>query len=278
MPGIENRVVLVTGAGRGLGREHALLLGQLGAKVVVNDIGTSLDGEGASPDAARAVVEEIQAAGGEAVANHESVTDGEGAAAMVQSAVKSFGRIDGVVNNAGILRDRSFHKMDGSEWDAVLQVHLYGAYHVTRAAMPYFREQQFGRIVVTTSVTGLYGTFGQANYGAAKLGLVGLINTLAIEGARSNVLANAVSPIGSTRMTAGILAEDVDPAYASPLVAHFLSEECSASGEIVHAESGHYHRVRFMKARGVKFEKVPTPQQLADRWPEIMDMNDAEQT
>lgn len=276
MPGVENRVVLVTGAGHGLGRQHALLLGRLGAKVVVNDIGTSVGGEGASADAAQIVVDEIRAAGGEAVGNIESVTHRDGAASMVHSAIETFGRIDGVVNNAGILRDRSFHRMEESEWDAVLQVHLYGAYHVTRAAMPHFREQQFGRIVVTTSVTGLYGNFGQANYGAAKLGLVGLINTLAIEGSRANVLANAVSPIGSTRMTTGILPDDVDPAYVSPLVAHFLSEECSSSGEIVHAESGHYHRVRFMKSRGVRFEEVPTPQQLADRWDEIMDMSDAE--
>ena len=182
MAGVDGRAVVVTGAGGGLGRSHALLLARNGAKVVVNDLGASLDGLGAEHSAADDVVGEIVAAGGEAVASHDDVATTEGGAAIVRHAVESFGRIDAVVNNAGILRDRTFHKMTDEEWDAVLKVHLYGTFNVTRAAMPHFREQEYGRIVVTTSVTGLYGNFGQANYGAAKLGLVGLVNTLAIEG------------------------------------------------------------------------------------------------
>ncbi len=218
---------------------------------------------------------EIVAAGGEAVANHDDVASAAGGEAVVQAALDRFGRIDGVVNNAGILRDRSFHKMTAEEFDAVLKVHLYGSFNVTRAAMPHLREQRYGRIVVTTSITGLYGNFGQANYGAAKLGLVGLINTLAIEGRTRDVLANAISPIATTRMSAAVLEQEFDPAYVSVLVAHLAGEECTTSGEVIHAAGGRYARVRYMEAKGAEFDAVPTVEQLAARWDEVMDMEGA---
>jgi NAD(P)-dependent dehydrogenase (short-subunit alcohol dehydrogenase family) len=275
MTGVEGRSVLVTGAGGGLGRQHALQLAAHGAKVVVNDLGTSLDGTGAARAAADEVVAEIVAAGGEAVASHDDVATSEGGAAAVQRALDAFGRIDAVVNNAGILRDRSFHKMTDAEWDAVIKVHLYGTYHVTHAAMPHFREQEYGRVLVTTSVTGLYGNFGQANYGAAKLALVGLVNTLAIEGKNRNILVNAVSPIASTRMSEGILDGEFDPAYASALVVFLASEECETTGEVIHAAAGRYARVRYATSAGVEFDDVPTPAQLRERWDEIMEMSGA---
>ncbi len=275
MAGVEARSVIVTGAGGGLGRQHALFLATRGARVVVNDLGAALDGSGSTTTAADAVVEEIITAGGDAVANHHDIATSEGGAAVVKTALDTFGRVDGVVNNAGILRDRSLHKMSATDWDAVLKVHLYGSFNVTRAAMPHFREQQFGRVVVTTSVTGLYGNFGQANYGAAKLGLVGLINTLAIEGRTKNVLANAISPIATTRMSEGILDNPADPAYVSVLVALLMSEECPVTGEVMHASSGRYARVRYCESAGVEFADVPTVDELAARWHEIMDLQGA---
>jgi len=276
MAGVEGRSIIVTGAGGGLGREHALLLAARGAHVVVNDLGVALDGSDAVRTAADAVVAEIVAAGGEAVASHDDVATAAGGEAVVQAALDGFGRIDGVVNNAGILRDRSFHKMTAEEFDAVLKVHLYGSFNVTRAAVPHMREQRFGRIVVTTSVTGLYGNFGQVNYGAAKLGLVGMINTLAIEGRTRGVLANAISPIATTRMSAEVLQEEFDPAYVSVLVAQLLGEECTTSGEVIHAAGGRYARVRYMEAKGAEFSAVPTVEELGERWDEIMDMEGAQ--
>jgi NAD(P)-dependent dehydrogenase (short-subunit alcohol dehydrogenase family) len=275
MAGVEGRSIVVTGAGAGLGRAHALLLASLGARVVVNDLGTDTAGSGKERSPADAVVAEIKAAGDEAVPNYDSVTTAEGGAAIVQTALDAFGQIDAVVNNAGILRDRTFHKMSVDEWDSVLQVHLYGSFYVTRAAMPHFRAQRFGRIVVTTSVTGLYGNFGQANYGAAKLGLVGLINTLALEGRDLDILANAVSPIATTRLSAQVLKDEFDPSYVSALVAHLVSEECTTTGEVIHAAGGHYSRVHYMESRGANFAGAPSPQQLAEKWDEIVDMEGA---
>ncbi len=275
MPGVEGRSIVVTGAGGGLGRRHALLLAAHGARVVVNDLGVALDGSGAERSAADAVVAEIVAAGGEAVASHDDVATEAGGSAVVQGAIDTFGQIDAVVNNAGILRDRTFHKMSGEEWDAVIKVHLYGTYNVTRAAMPHFRAQSYGRIIVTTSVTGLYGNFGQANYGAAKLGLVGLMNTLAIEGEKQNVLANAVSPLAVTRMSEGILDEAHDPDFVSALVVYLSSEECEVTGEIIHAAAGRYSRVRYAESVGVSFQAVPSQAELRAQWGGVMDMTDA---
>lgn len=182
MSGVQDRVVVVTGAGGGLGRSYALELGAGGAKVVVNDLGGARDGSGAGSEMADSVVAEITAAGGAAVANYDNVATAQGAAGIVDTAISSFGAVHGLVNNAGILRDKAFHKMTDDDWEAVLRVHLLGSYHVTHAIWPHLREQQHGRIVMATSTSGLYGNFGQANYGAAKNGLVGLANTLAIEG------------------------------------------------------------------------------------------------
>ena len=209
MPGVQDRVVVVTGAGGGLGREYALTLAKEGASVVVNDLGGSRDGTGAGHNMADDVVKEIKDAGGRAVANYDSVAESEGAENIIKTALDEFGKIDGVVSNAGILRDGTFHKMTFENWDSVLKVHLYGGYNVIRAAWPHFREQSYGRVVVATSTSGLFGNFGQANYGAAKLGLVGLINTLAQEGAKYNIKANALAPIAATRMTEDILPPEV---------------------------------------------------------------------
>jgi NAD(P)-dependent dehydrogenase (short-subunit alcohol dehydrogenase family) len=205
MPGVQDRVIVVTGAGGGLGRDYAMTLAREGASVVVNDLGGARDGSGAGSAMADHVVTEIREAGGRAVANYDSVATEEGAAGIIKTALDEFGAVHGVVSNAGILRDGTFHKMTSENWDAVLKVHLYGGYNVLRAAWPHFREQSYGRVVVATSTSGLFGNFGQTNYGAAKLGLVGLINSLAQEGAKYNIHANAVAPIAATRMTEDIL-------------------------------------------------------------------------
>ena len=194
----QDKVVIVTGAGGGLGRAHALLFAKHGAKVLVNDLGGSTQGEGANASAADRVVAEIREAGGIAEANHDSVTDGDN---IVQNALDVFGRIDVVVNNAGILRDRTFHKMDDSDWDLVYRVHVEGAYKVTRAAWPHLREQGYGRVIFTASTAGIYGNYGQSNYGMAKLGLYGLTRTLVFEGPKNNNFVNALAPPGGTRMT-----------------------------------------------------------------------------
>src|ERR1700716_36681 len=205
MPGVQDRVIVVTGAGGGLGREYALTLAKEGASVVVNDLGGARDGTGAGSAMADQVVKEIREAGGRAVANYDSVAESEGAENIIKTALDEFGKVDGVVSNAGILRDGTFHQMEFSNWDAGLKVPLYGGCNVIRAAWPHFREQSYGRVVVATSTSGLFGNFGQANYGAAKLGLVGLINSPALEGAKYNIHANAVAPIAATRMTEDIM-------------------------------------------------------------------------
>ncbi|MDJ0499090.1 MAG: SDR family NAD(P)-dependent oxidoreductase [Acidimicrobiia bacterium] len=235
MVDFQDRVAIVTGAGGGLGREHALLLASRGASVVVNDLGGSVSGEGSSESAAAAVVSEIEAAGGVAVAEHSSVADAAGGAAIVQKALDAFGRIDIVVNNAGILRDKSFANMTSEMLDPVLDVHLRGAFYVTRPAFAQMKEQGYGRILFTSSGSGIMGNFGQANYGAAKMGLIGLMNVLKVEGAKYGIKANAVAPIAHTRMTEGLfdgIVELFSPSQVSPAVAYLVSEDCELTGEI----------------------------------------------
>ena len=257
MPGVQDRVIVVTGAGGGLGREYALTLAKEGASVVVNDLGGSRDGTGAGHNMADEVVKEIKDAGGRAVANYDSVAESEGAENIIKTALDEFGKVDGVVSNAGILRDGTFHKMEFANWDAVLKVHLYGGYNVIRAAWPHFRENSFGRVVVATSTSGLFGNFGQANYGAAKLGLVGLINTLAQEGAKYNIKTNAVAPIAATRMTQDILPPEVfeklTPEYVAPVVAYLCTEELAGHRVGVHRRwrQGAAHRAVPERGRDV---------------------------
>jgi NAD(P)-dependent dehydrogenase (short-subunit alcohol dehydrogenase family) len=239
--GFDGKVAIVTGAGGGLGREHARLLASRGALVVVNDLGGAVDGSGGSTTPAEQVVADIKAAGGEAVADAHSVATPADGEAIVQTALDTFGRIDIVVNNAGILRDKAFHNMDDDMIDAVLNVHLKGAFYVTRPAWRHMREQGYGRVVNTSSSAGILGNFGQANYGAAKMGLVGLTNVLAIEGERYNIKANAISPIARTRMTEevlGPLIEKVDPALVAPMVAFLAHEDCPVSGHVYSVGGG----------------------------------------
>jgi NAD(P)-dependent dehydrogenase (short-subunit alcohol dehydrogenase family) len=239
--GFDGKVALVTGAGGGLGRAHALELARRGARLVVNDLGGAVDGSGGSEGPAAAVVREITDLGGEAVANLDSVATPEGGAAMVAAAVEAFGRIDIVVNNAGILRDKAFHNLTAELTDAVIDVHLRGAFNVTRAAWPHLREQSYGRIVNTSSNSGILGNFGQANYGAAKMGLVGLTRVLAVEGAKFNIKTNAIAPVAFTRMTAELMPgfeEKLDPELVTPVVVFLAHEDCPVSGEIYSAGGG----------------------------------------
>jgi NAD(P)-dependent dehydrogenase (short-subunit alcohol dehydrogenase family) len=279
MPGVQDRVVVVTGAGGGLGRQYALTLAGEGACVVVNDLGGSRDGTGSGSAMADQVVAEITAAGGRAVANYDSVADPQGAENIVKTALDEFGKVDGVVSNAGILRDGTFHKMSSENWDAVLKVHLYGGYNVIRAAWPHFREQGYGRIVVATSTSGLFGNFGQANYGAAKLGLVGLINTLAQEGAKYNIKANAVAPIAATRMTEDILPAEVlqklTPEFVAPVVAYLCTEEVPDTASVFIAGGGKVHRAALFQNEGATFKTPPSVAELASRWGVIDDMSAA---
>jgi NAD(P)-dependent dehydrogenase (short-subunit alcohol dehydrogenase family) len=239
----KGRVAIVTGAGGGLGRQHALALAARGAKVVVNDLGGARDGSGGSVSAAQAVVDEIRGAGGEAIANGASVTDWEAVQAMVQQAVDTWGRVDILVNNAGILRDKTFAKMDLADFRTVIDVHLMGAVHCSKAVWPHMVAQKYGRILMTTSSTGLYGNFGQSNYGAAKLALVGFMQTLALEGAKSDIRVNSLAPTAATRMTEGLMPEAVlaalQPQAVVPAMLVLVSEDaptrtilCAGGGSV----------------------------------------------
>jgi NAD(P)-dependent dehydrogenase (short-subunit alcohol dehydrogenase family) len=270
----DGQVAVVTGAGAGLGRLYALELARRGAEVVVNDPGGSVDGRGADDSPALSVVKEIEGEGGVAVASLESVASAAGGAAIVQTALDAFGRIDVVVNNAGILRDRALHNMDPIEWQAVLDVHLNGAYWVTRAAFPHLREQRYGRIVFATSNAGLFGNFGQANYAAAKAGLVGLCRTTAIEGGRRGVLANVIAPIARTRMTETVLGDAVDlltPEAVVPMATFLASSTCDVNGHVYSAAGGRYARVFSALAPGWVADGVPTAEDVARHLAEIQE-------
>ena len=271
----DGKVAIVTGAGAGLGRSHALLLASRGAKVVVNDLGGSASGEGADSTPAQKVCDEIKTAGGEAVPNYDSVENGE---AVVKTALDSFGRIDIVVNNAGILRDVSFHKMSADDWNLVFTVHLIGTYAVTKAAWPHLREQNYGRVVMTTSAAGLYGNFGQANYSAAKMAIVGLGQTLAIEGQKRNVFVNIIAPIAGSRLTETVLPKEVcdklRPEYVSPLVAFLCSEQNTATGGTYEVGAGVVSRVKWFRNEGVAMpiKAGITIEKVSENWEKINDM------
>ncbi|WP_110948139.1 SDR family oxidoreductase [Pseudomonas bohemica] len=274
----EDKVVIVTGAGGGLGRAHALLFARHGARVIVNDLGGSAHGEGANASAADRVVAEIHACGGQAVANHDSVTDGD---KIVQNALDAFGRVDVVVNNAGILRDKSFAKMEDADWDLVYRVHIEGAYKVTHAAWPHLREQNYGRVIFTSSTSGIYGNFGQSNYGMAKLGLYGLTRTLALEGRKNNILVNAIAPTGGTRMTEGLIPASVfellKPELVSPLVVYLGSEQCQDSAGLYEVGGGWIGKVRWERSLGAGFDPRAgfSPEDVATQWSAINDFTDA---
>src|SRR5262245_818044 len=265
----DNRVAIVTGAGGGLGRSHALLLASRGAKVVVNDLGGSMDGTGGGGSSpADKVVAEIKAAGGEAVASYDGVDTWEGAQKIVGKAKEAFGKLDIVINNAGILRDVSFLKLTDEDWDKVLRVHLTGTMYVSKAAWPLLRENAFGRVVNTTSAAGLYGNFGQANYSSAKLGIVGLTKTLAHEGAKYQIHVNAIAPVAKSRMTETILdaatLAKLEPALVSPVVAYLASEKCEESGQVYAVGGGYVSRVAVVEGRGTFFAGGElTPEQVA---------------
>ena len=272
----EGLTAIVTGAGGGLGRCHALALADRGAKVVVNDLGGNADGTGASESMADRVVKEILEAGGEAVANHDSVATPEGGAAIVQTALDAFGGVDIVINNAGILRDKSFAKIEPADFDILLDVHLRGAFHVSQPAFKVMKERGFGRFVHTTSAAGLFGNFGQGNYAAAKMGLIGLSNVLAIEGAKANINSNVIAPIAKSRLTENLLgpmAEVLAPELVTPLVAYLVSPGCSITHEIFSVGGGRVARVFIGLANGWYAGKDQsfTPEDVAAHIDEIRD-------
>ena len=276
----EGKVAIVTGAGAGLGKAHALELARRGAKVVVNDLGGSVDGSGGSSAAALAVVEQIKAAGGTAIANGASVADKAGAESIVKDAVAAFGRVDILINNAGILRDKTFRKLELPDFDLVVSVHLLGSAYCTKAAWPVMLEQGYGRIVMTTSSSGLYGNFGQSNYGAAKLGLVGLMNTLKLEGQKNNVRVNTIAPVAATRMTENIgippeVMARLKPELVTPAVLYLCSDD-APTGTIIEAGAGYYAKVQIAEAKGVKLSGDVTVEDIAARWNEITDMSAAQ--
>ncbi|MFA9563356.1 MAG: SDR family oxidoreductase [Acidimicrobiales bacterium] len=271
--GYDNKVAIITGAGGGLGREHALLLASRGARIVVNDLGGSVDGSGSEAGTAQRVVDEIEAAGGEAVANTDSVATPEGGEAIVQTAIDAFGRVDIVVNNAGILRDKTFHNMTPDLLDPVLDVHLKGAFHVTRPAWVHFREQGYGRVVCTASSAGVLGNFGQTNYGAAKMGLVGFTRVLAVEGAKYNIKANAIAPIAKTRMTEdllGALGDKLEASEVAPVVAWLVHEDCPVSGEVYSVGGGMVARMFIGLTEGI-YEPGLTVETVRDQFDKIRD-------
>ena len=270
----DGKVAIVTGAGGGLGKQHALELARRGAKVLVNDLGGSMDGSGGGSAAAQAVVDEIVAAGGEAIANGSSVTDDAGVALMVKQAMDQWGRIDVLVANAGILRDKSFSKMEIADFELVVNVHLMGTVKPTKAVWEIMKAQNYGRIVVTTSSSGLYGNFGQSNYGAAKLGIVGFMNTIKIEGQKNNVHINAISPVAATRMTEGLMSQEVldqlKPEAVTPGVVYLASDE-APTGAILAAGAGVFALSRIYETEGVNLTGELTAEGVRDHWGQISD-------
>lgn len=275
----EGQVAIVTGAGNGLGRSHALQLAKRGAKVVVNDFGGARDGTGGSLSPAETVVAEITEKGGEAIANGANVTNAEECAAIVSQAIEKWGRIDVLINNAGILRDKSFGKMQPDDWRAVVDVHLNGSANCALAVWNIMREQGYGRILLTTSTSGIYGNFGQANYGAAKLGVVGMMNTLCIEGAKYNIRINALAPTAATRMTQDIMTPEMlsalAPEFVSP-AALYLTSHDAPNRTIMFAGAGSYSVLELRESEGIHLSEADrTPEKIAENIEAIRDMADA---
>jgi len=274
----EDRVAIVTGAGGGLGKQHALELGRRGANVIVNDLGGSVDGTGGSMSASEAVAQEIIDAGGTAIANGASVTNLDAVQSMVDSTMSKWGRIDILVNNAGILRDKTFAKMELANWHAVLDVHLMGSLNATKCVWPVMIEQNYGRIVMTTSTSGLFGNFGQSNYGAAKLGLVGFMNTLRFEGAKYNVFTNSIAPIAATRMTLELpgfedSSDRLAPELVTPAVV-FLCSENAPNGRIIQAAGGRYYSADIRENEGVDLGTNTTAENIQDNIKAILKMDE----
>jgi NAD(P)-dependent dehydrogenase (short-subunit alcohol dehydrogenase family)/acyl dehydratase/putative sterol carrier protein len=281
----DDRVAVITGAGAGLGRVYALEMAKRGAKVVVNDLGGARDGSGeGSSTPADKVVEEIQALGGKAVANYDNVATVEGGENIIKTALDAFGTVDIVINNAGILRDKSFLKLEPENWQTVLDVHLNGAYHVTRPAMAVMKEKGYGRILMTTSAAGLYGNFGQTNYTAAKMGLVGLMNTLKLEGQKYNIKVNTIAPVAASRLTEDILPPDVidtlKPELVAPMALYLVSEQCPVSGNIYNAGLGCFNRAAMVTGPGAIVgdgKEIPTAEQVLAQWKKIADLKGAKE-
>lgn len=274
----EGRVAIVTGAGGALGRAYALLFAKRGASVVVNDLGVPMKGESSSSAPAQKVVDEIKAFGGKAVANFDSVEHGD---KIVQCALDNFGRVDIVVNNAGILRDCSFHKMSQQQWDIIQRVHLFGAYSVTRAAWPHLKKQKYGRVIMTASAAGIYGNFGQANYSAAKLGLVGFANTLAREGAKSNIHVNTIAPLAGSRLTETVMPPNLvaalKPDFVAPVVAYLCHDSCEENGGLYELGAGWVSKLRWQRTDGHCFPLANgfSAEDVAAKWSQITDFDNA---
>lgn len=278
----DERVAVITGAGNGLGRHYALELAKRGAGVVVNDLGCSKHGEGSSTSPADEAVEEIRALGGKAVASYDDVATVAGGKAVVQAALDVFGRIDILINNAGIIRDGFFARMGEENWDAVLDVHLKGAFCVTAPAFREMRKRSYGRIVMTASGSGIFGNVGQANYASAKMGLVGLTNVLKLEGLKRNIRCNVVAPIAGTRLTRGVVTPEIfdrlKVEYVTPVVLYLCSERCRDTGLIINAGFGHYSRSAMLTAPGVDLSDgraIPTPEDVMENWDKITDLDEA---
>jgi NAD(P)-dependent dehydrogenase (short-subunit alcohol dehydrogenase family) len=277
--GFDGKVAIVTGAGGGLGRAHALELARRGARVVVNDLGGAVDGSGGSSKAAHDVVAEIEALGGKAIANGGSVSDREGAQSIVRDAVQAFGTVDILINNAGILRDKSFAKMPLDDFELVLKVHLLGSLYCTHAAWPIMAGKNYGRVVMTTSSSGLYGNFGQSNYGTAKMALVGLMNTLKLEGERKNIRVNTIAPVAATRMTADLGMPDevfkaLKPELVTPAVLYLCSDD-APNGTIIEAGAGYFAKVQVVEGKGVHLGHAATVDDVAAAFDGITDMREA---